>query len=689
MTGFAAERIDERLEALQERHGLRLETVFNPKALEWNNAYSLWCAREHFAAACCSPTATRSTRLGRGGAAGGQGRRDLVIALDQSKTLGEEEMKVHVTDDGLLDRINKALDPASAQGEYIGVTLIEPHAAEPLADALEATFERDPQLYYEDGFQELADRGGRVGDRADRRGRVGRGRRRPRPGPRPGGRLPLLTRMVGTPLAIDIGAGAVARPRAAAGRPADLQRRSRGDRRRARASARRSRRSLRPQLANAELWTVEGGSVEAATELAERLRDGFYDALVGIGGGRTLDVAKYAASLSGLPMVAVATTLAHDGLASPVASLEDARPQGLLRRADADRGDRRPRLRAPQRAGACAARGIGDVISNLSAIADWRLAERERGEAVDGVAVTFARTAATSIVHREDGIDDDEFLIALAEALVLSGLAMATAGSSAARAAAATTRSCTRSTTSSRAPASHGELAGAASLFTAFLRGEDGLARALDACLRRHGLPAHARRPRPDRGAVRRGRRARAADAAGPLHDARAPRRSTRPAWSACAPSPRLASPSMPSIAELRAATQPASIFARNSGEHWAGRLYMRRLSPYLTRLLIRTPLTPNAVTWLMILVGLAAAAAADAAGRARRRSASSLLIQLQLLLDCSDGELARWRSVLAGRDLPRPGRPLRHRGGAADRARRSARTAAGTRSAAGRRSAC
>ena len=64
-----------------------------------------------------------------------------------------------------------------------------------------------------------------------------------------------------------------------------------------------------------------------------------------------------------------------------------------------------------------------------------------------------------------------------------------------------------------------------------------------------------------------------------------------------------------PSIAELRAATQPASIFARNSGEHWAGRLYIRRASPYLTRRLIPTRLTPNAVTWLMIAVGVAAAA--------------------------------------------------------------------------------
>jgi phosphatidylglycerophosphate synthase len=100
-----------------------------------------------------------------------------------------------------------------------------------------------------------------------------------------------------------------------------------------------------------------------------------------------------------------------------------------------------------------------------------------------------------------------------------------------------------------------------------------------------------------------------------------------------------------PSIAELRAATQPASIFARNSGEHWAGRLYMRRLSPYLTRLLLPTPLTPNAVTWLMIGVGLAAAGLLTLPGLLPAIGVA-VLLQLQLLLDCSDGELARWRKV-------------------------------------------
>jgi choline kinase len=164
VTGYAFERIEERIPALQERHGLRVQTLYNPKALEWNNAYSLWCAREHFAQGVLlangdtvHPPSVEQTLLdARDG-------HELLIAVDQSKPLGEEEMKVHVSDAGLLERINKGLDPATAHGEYIGLTLIEPGAAQPLAGALQATFERDPQLYYEDGFQEYADRGGRVG----------------------------------------------------------------------------------------------------------------------------------------------------------------------------------------------------------------------------------------------------------------------------------------------------------------------------------------------------------------------------------------------------------------------------------------------------------------------------------------------------------------------------------------------
>jgi phosphatidylglycerophosphate synthase len=99
----------------------------------------------------------------------------------------------------------------------------------------------------------------------------------------------------------------------------------------------------------------------------------------------------------------------------------------------------------------------------------------------------------------------------------------------------------------------------------------------------------------------------------------------------------------MPTVAELRAATQPASIFERNSGEHWAGKLYMRRVSPYVTRLLLRTPISANGVTWLMILCGVAAAGVLALPGLLPAIGAV-LLIQLQLLFDCCDGEVARWR---------------------------------------------
>ena len=299
--------------------------------------------------------------------------------------------------------------------------------------------------------------------------------------------MPLLTRMVATPLAIDIGPGAV---EALAPLLADRRISSGGHVAVAVGPflGEELAGTLRPQLENAEFFTVEGGTLDAARDLAKRIREGSFDALVGIGGGRTLDVGKYAATLTGLPMVAVATNLAHDGIASPVSSLvHDGHkgsygvqmPMAIVVDLDYVRRSE-PRMRRS---------GIGDAVSNLSAIADWRLAEDARGEPVDGVAATFAHTAAAAVLHREDGIDADSFLVALAESLVLSGLAMATAGSS---------RPCSGGEHEilhaidvlfPDSPGNHGELAGACSLFTAFLRENEPQAALIDACLTKHDLP--------------------------------------------------------------------------------------------------------------------------------------------------------------------------------------------------------
>lgn len=97
------------------------------------------------------------------------------------------------------------------------------------------------------------------------------------------------------------------------------------------------------------------------------------------------------------------------------------------------------------------------------------------------------------------------------------------------------------------------------------------------------------------------------------------------------------------SLAELRAVTQPPEVRGRRNAEHWTASLYLRRLSPYLTWLLVGTSISANGVTGLMILVGWSAAAALVIPGVAGAALAL-LLGQLQMLVDCCDGEVARWR---------------------------------------------
>ena len=166
VVGYAAAVVADRVADLEKSHGVRLDLVHNDRAEEWNNAYSLWLAREHFGRGVLlvngdtvHPVSVEETLLA---ARAQDGQADVILAIDTVKKLADEEMKVVLDERGLLARITKQMDPARADGEYIGATLIEAAAAVPLAEALEATWRRDPGLYYEDGYQELADRGGDV-----------------------------------------------------------------------------------------------------------------------------------------------------------------------------------------------------------------------------------------------------------------------------------------------------------------------------------------------------------------------------------------------------------------------------------------------------------------------------------------------------------------------------------------------
>ncbi|MGQ4355794.1 phosphocholine cytidylyltransferase family protein [Streptomyces drozdowiczii] len=164
IVGYRKEALYERKAALEAKYGVSITLIDNDKAEEWNNAYSLWCGRDALKDGVIlangdtvHPVSVEKTLL----AARGDGKR-IILALDTVKSLADEEMKVVVEDGAGVRRITKLMDPSEATGEYIGVTLIEAEAAGELADALKVTFERDPDLYYEDGYQELVNRGFKV-----------------------------------------------------------------------------------------------------------------------------------------------------------------------------------------------------------------------------------------------------------------------------------------------------------------------------------------------------------------------------------------------------------------------------------------------------------------------------------------------------------------------------------------------
>ena len=98
-----------------------------------------------------------------------------------------------------------------------------------------------------------------------------------------------------------------------------------------------------------------------------------------------------------------------------------------------------------------------------------------------------------------------------------------------------------------------------------------------------------------------------------------------------------------PSLEQLGAVAQPRDHMARYNAEHWAGGLYIRFLSIRVTRWLLPTGISPNGVTWLMIVVGFLGAFALPLPGLAGPVIVA-LAMQLQIMLDCCDGEVARWR---------------------------------------------
>ncbi|MCZ4119109.1 iron-containing alcohol dehydrogenase family protein [Streptomyces sp. H39-S7] len=299
--------------------------------------------------------------------------------------------------------------------------------------------------------------------------------------------MPVLTRLIPSPVVVDINGGALAD---LAGLLADQRISSSGKLAIAISggSGLKLRDRLAPELPGADWYPVAGGTIDAAVKLADAMRGKRYDAVVGLGGGKIIDVAKYAAARVGLPMVAVATNLSHDGICSPVSTLDNDNGRGsygvptpiaLVIDLDVIR-------EAPVR---YVRSGIGDAISNISAIADWELSHRETGEPIDGLAAAMARSAGESVLRHPGGVGDDAFLTTLAEGLVLSGIAMSISGDTRPSSGACHEISHAFDLLYPKRAAAHGEQCGLGAAFAMYLRGSHDEAGLIAEVLRRHGLP--------------------------------------------------------------------------------------------------------------------------------------------------------------------------------------------------------
>ena len=187
-------------------------------------------------------------------------------------------------------------------------------------------------------------------------------------------------------------------------------------------------------LRAAELDATEiviGPPADGAVDLVNAaIGDRRSDLVIGIGGGLLTDIAKLASFRAGIPFLSVPTQASSDGLCSPVAVIPDrnGRPHSIGARIPAALiVDMNILGLAPRRTWLA---GLGDLVSNLSAVRDWRWAHREFGEPVDDFACLTAEAAALSVIEVGVDLDDRDYRQKLIRGLVLSGVAMEMAGSS-------------------------------------------------------------------------------------------------------------------------------------------------------------------------------------------------------------------------------------------------------------------
>ncbi len=179
------------------------------------------------------------------------------------------------------------------------------------------------------------------------------------------------------------------------------------------------------------IWKAENAQVKTAEEISRKAKERNISLFLGVGGGKSIDIAKYSAAKNHGYFISIPTAASHDGIASPFASLKGTgrptsvkavTPYAII--ADID-----IIAHAPVR---LLRSGVGDLIGKLTAVKDWRLAHRIKGEYYGEYAAQLALLSAKHVLRYHELIasGNPDGVRIIVEALISSGVAMCIAGSS-------------------------------------------------------------------------------------------------------------------------------------------------------------------------------------------------------------------------------------------------------------------
>ena len=229
--------------------------------------------------------------------------------------------------------------------------------------------------------------------------------------------------------------------------------------------------SLNDSGFNAQTSVVEGSTTEQVVLVENQIREFKPDIIVGVGGGKDIDVAKLSSMHTSKQFLSVPTAASHDGIASPLVSMKGLdRPYSYVAHSPvAIVADTSIIGRSPYR---LIASGCGDVVAKYTAVRDWKLAHRIKNEYYGDYAAELAIMSSRLVMKNSSSIKmvSESGVRTLVEALMSCGVAMSIAG---------TSRPCSGAehlfshylTMTAPRPALHGEQCGVGTILCAYLHG--------------------------------------------------------------------------------------------------------------------------------------------------------------------------------------------------------------------------